>query len=102
MVEIYEAPVSSRVEAIILPLQFLAHSRPLSPDKMAAQNGSAEAPIEVSSLPNVVGINFGNSYASIAVLNKEGQADCIANEDGERQIACAISFLGEQIVGGYM
>ncbi|TCD61519.1 regulator protein, partial [Steccherinum ochraceum] len=59
-------------------------------------NGSAEAPIEVSTTPTVVGINFGNSYASIAVLTKEGGADCIANEDGERQIACAISFHGEE------
>lgn len=33
-------------------------------------NGSADAPIEVSAIPTVVGINFGNSYASIAVLNK--------------------------------
>ena len=34
-------------------------------------NGSAAAPIEVtSSQPTVVGINFGNAYASIAVLNK--------------------------------
>ena len=33
-------------------------------------NGSAEAPIELLSLPSVVGINFGNSYASIAVLSK--------------------------------
>ena len=31
-------------------------------------NGSAQAPIEVSSLPTVIGINFGNSYASIAVI----------------------------------
>lgn len=38
---------------------------------MASQpNGSAEAPIEVSAIPTVVGINFGNSYASIAVLTK--------------------------------
>ena len=38
---------------------------------MAAQpNGTVEAPIDVSGLPTVVGINFGNSYASIAVLNK--------------------------------
>ncbi|KAI0791913.1 actin-like ATPase domain-containing protein [Abortiporus biennis] len=59
-------------------------------------NGTAEAPIEVSEVPTVVGINFGNSYASIAVLTKEGSAECIANEDGERQIACAIAFHGEQ------
>ena len=25
-------------------------------------------------------------------------AECIANEDGERQIACAVSFNGEEIV----
>lgn len=73
----------------------------------------------------VIGINFGNAYASIAVVNKvsvysmtvilhknltlggffsllrcvqEGHADCIANEDGERQIACAVSYSGEQVV----
>ncbi|EKM60174.1 uncharacterized protein PHACADRAFT_246016 [Phanerochaete carnosa HHB-10118-sp] len=63
-------------------------------------NGSADAPIEVSAIPTVVGINFGNSYASIAVLNKEGNADCIANEDGERQIACAIAFQGEEMYIG--
>ncbi|KAI0353235.1 actin-like ATPase domain-containing protein [Trametes cingulata] len=68
---------------------------------MAAQpNGTAEAPIEVSALPTVVGINFGNSYASVAVLTKEGGADCIANEDGERQIACAVAFHGEEMYVG--
>lgn len=51
------------------------------------------------SIPPVVGINFGNSYASIAVFTKEGLAESIANEDGERQIACAISFHGEELVG---
>ncbi|EIM91780.1 actin-like ATPase domain-containing protein [Stereum hirsutum FP-91666 SS1] len=66
-------------------------------------NGSAkEQPIEVSgsSQPAVVGINFGNSYASIAVLTNEGNAECIANEDGERQIACAISYHGEELYIG--
>lgn len=29
---------------------------------------------------------------------KEGKAECIANEDGERQIASAISFYGEELV----
>ncbi|KAL1940510.1 hypothetical protein VTO73DRAFT_7945 [Trametes versicolor] len=68
---------------------------------MAAQpNGTAEAPIEVPALPSVVGINFGNSYASISVLAKEGGAECIANEDGERQIACAIAFHGEELYIG--
>ncbi|KAF8995919.1 hypothetical protein BDQ17DRAFT_1544996 [Cyathus striatus] len=53
-----------------------------------------------STLPPVVGINFGNSYASIAVFTKEGVAESIANEDGERQIACAISFHGEELYIG--
>jgi hypothetical protein len=37
-----------------------------------AQNGSADVSIEASSslLPTVVGINYGNSYASIAVVSK--------------------------------
>ncbi|TFY74316.1 hypothetical protein EWM64_g9697 [Hericium alpestre] len=68
--------------------------------KNSAPNGTADAPIEVSASPTVIGINFGNSYASIAILNKEGQAECIANEDGERQIACAISFNGEEMYIG--
>ncbi|KAI9436860.1 Hsp70 protein-domain-containing protein [Lactarius indigo] len=54
------------------------------------------AVIEIPSSQTVVGINFGNSFASIAVITKEGLADCIANEDGERQIACAVSFRGEE------
>jgi hypothetical protein len=37
----------------------------------APPNGTAEsAPAEVSSLPPVIGINFGNTYASIAVFTK--------------------------------
>ncbi|KAG6888125.1 hypothetical protein C0995_010545 [Termitomyces sp. Mi166 len=63
-------------------------------------NGSAEMPADRSSLPPIVGINFGNSFSSIAVFTKEGVADCIANEDGERQIASAVSFSGEEIYIG--
>ncbi|KAF8264054.1 Hsp70 protein-domain-containing protein [Lactarius quietus] len=49
-------------------------------------------PVEITpSSQTVIGINFGNSFASI-----EGLAECIANEDGERQIACAVSFRGEE------
>ena len=33
-------------------------------------NGTADAGIELSTIPPVVGINFGNSYASIAVFTK--------------------------------
>ncbi|KAI6157201.1 Hsp70 protein-domain-containing protein [Pisolithus tinctorius] len=65
------------------------------------QNGSADMHSGVSSvMPPIVGINFGNSFASIAVLVKEGVAECIANEDGERQIACAIAFQGEELYIG--
>jgi hypothetical protein len=32
------------------------------------------------------------------LYEQEGLAECIANEDGERQIACAISFHGEETV----
>jgi hypothetical protein len=35
-------------------------------------NGSAEAPFQVPAVAPVVGINFGNSYASIAVITKVG------------------------------
>ncbi|KAG8939115.1 Hsp70 protein that interacts with Zuo1p [Tulasnella sp. 419] len=48
----------------------------------------------------VIGINFGNSYASIAVINKARQPECIANEDGERQIAAAISYSGQEVYVG--
>ncbi|WVW78872.1 hypothetical protein I302_100835 [Kwoniella bestiolae CBS 10118] len=48
----------------------------------------------------ILGINFGQSYASIAVIDKEGHPTCIANEEGERQIACAISYVGEQVYIG--
>ncbi|KAJ6485902.1 Hsp70 protein-domain-containing protein [Mycena sanguinolenta] len=68
-----------------------------TPNGNAAQ--AAEATIS-SNIPAVVGINFGNTYASIAVYTKEGLAECIANENGERQIACAIAFHGEEIYVG--
>ncbi|KAF7309622.1 Sorting nexin-41 [Mycena indigotica] len=63
-------------------------------------NGNAAPSTAASNIPAVVGINFGNSYASIAVYTKDGQAECIANENGERQIACAVSFHGEEIYIG--
>lgn len=65
-------------------------------------NGSTEAPIEVSSLPPVVGINFGNSLRLLCLLRhvldcaarrsdepetnlwpgiQEGLAECISNEN---------------------
>ncbi|KAF5391066.1 hypothetical protein D9757_003097 [Collybiopsis confluens] len=66
----------------------------------STQNGSAKPAEEALNLPALVGINLGDSFASIAVLTKEGLAECIANEDGERQIACAISFFGEEMYIG--
>ena len=45
----------------------------------------------MSALPPVVGINQGNSYA---VFTKERVTECIKNRDGERQISCAIAFIG--------
>jgi len=73
--------------------------------------------IAVRSNSTILGINFGQSFASIAVIGKvsastsnpvfvasidcfsqEGHASCIANEEGERQIACAVSYNGEEIV----
>ncbi|KAI7870789.1 heat shock protein 70 family [Spinellus fusiger] len=49
---------------------------------------------------NVIGINFGTSYTSIGYLNKEGRADCLANEEGDRQIASVLAFHGEEEVVG--
>ncbi|KAH0826371.1 hypothetical protein J3R83DRAFT_5333 [Lanmaoa asiatica] len=69
------------------------------PQNGQVPNGGAETPVEIST-PSIVGINFGNSYASIAVFTKEGVAECIANEDGERQIACALAFHGEEMYIG--
>ena len=59
----------TRDQSFPLPAQkFQKHSAQM------AQNGSANAAAEASSssLPTVVGINYGNSYASIAVVSKVG------------------------------
>ncbi|KAG9311204.1 Hsp70 protein-domain-containing protein [Chiua virens] len=70
------------------------------PQNGSVPNGSASQTPPEASTPSVVGINFGNSYASIAVFTKEGVAECIANEDGERQIACVLAFHGEEMYIG--
>jgi molecular chaperone DnaK (HSP70) len=78
-------------------------------------------------MSTVIGINFGASASSVAVISKvgglsdddeaprgraahstftltraydtqDGLADCIANDDGERQISNAVSFSGEEEV----
>ena len=56
--------------AIIVFLFPIVLSYTLAMAASKTPNGTAEAPIEVSTLPPVVGINFGNSYASIAVFTK--------------------------------
>ncbi|GAA5810240.1 hypothetical protein MFLAVUS_003660 [Mucor flavus] len=48
----------------------------------------------------IIGINFGTAYTSIAYVNKEGRADCLANEEGDRQIATALAFHGDEEVIG--
>ncbi|KAI9021449.1 heat shock protein 70 family [Phycomyces nitens] len=49
---------------------------------------------------SVIGINFGTAYTSIGYVNKEGRADCLANEEGDRQIASVLAFHGtEEVIG---
>ncbi|KAG0148121.1 hypothetical protein CROQUDRAFT_655247 [Cronartium quercuum f. sp. fusiforme G11] len=48
----------------------------------------------------VVGINFGQTASSIALISKDGSADCIANDDGDRQIPSVVSFSGSQVYIG--
>ncbi|GAA5909834.1 ribosome-associated complex protein SSZ1 [Sporobolomyces salmoneus] len=50
--------------------------------------------------PGLLGLNFGQSFSSVAIIDKEGLADCIANDDGERQIASALSFNGSEVYSG--
>lgn len=63
----------------------------------AEQQTTSPSPAQPSR-PVVLGVNYGYSYSSIAVINKEERPDCIANEDGERQIPNAIAFSEEQEV----
>ncbi|GAA5970974.1 hypothetical protein JCM11641_004527 [Rhodosporidiobolus odoratus] len=54
----------------------------------------------VKQSPAFLGLNFGQSFSSVAIIDKEGLADCIANDDGERQIATALSFSGSEFYSG--
>ncbi|BGP15863.1 hypothetical protein JCM10213_005651 [Rhodosporidiobolus nylandii] len=54
----------------------------------------------VKAAPALLGLNFGQSFSSVAIIDKEGLADCIANDDGERQIATALSFSGSEFYSG--
>jgi molecular chaperone DnaK (HSP70) len=49
----------------------------------------------------VLGIAFGNSTTQIAYISRSGVPECIANEDGERQIPSILSYSeGEEYHGG--
>ncbi|CAG8547088.1 10628_t:CDS:2 [Paraglomus occultum] len=43
-----------------------------------------------------IGLRIGQTYSSIAITAKDGRTDCIANEDGERQIPTMIAFMGDE------
>ena len=49
----------------------------------------------------VLGIAFGNSTTQIAFITRAGQPECLANEDGERQIPSILSYSeGDEYHGG--
>jgi len=49
----------------------------------------------------VLGIAFGNSTTQIAFISRAGVPECLANEDGERQIPSILSYAeGEEYHGG--
>ena len=48
-----------------------------------------------------LGIAFGNSTTQIAYISRSGVPECIANEDGDRQIPSILSYSeGEEYHGG--
>ncbi|KAF0449943.1 HSP70-domain-containing protein [Gigaspora margarita] len=57
-------------------------------------------PSATDSKKSIIGLRIGQSYSSIAIINKDGRADCIANEDGERQIPTLVAFAGEEELAG--
>lgn len=44
-------------------------------------------------MSTVIGLAFGNTSSSIGFVNKEGKVDIIANQDGDRAIPSAISYI---------
>lgn len=55
---------------------------------------------EISPQITAIGISFGNSNSSIAYTSGEGKAEVIANEEGDRQIPSALSYVeGEEYHG---
>ncbi|GAA5861006.1 hypothetical protein JCM8547_008004 [Rhodosporidiobolus lusitaniae] len=76
-----------------------APSKAASKAPSAAPSGTA-TPKPVEYAPGLLGLNFGQSFSSVSIIDKEGLADCIANDDGERQIATALSFSGSEFYSG--
>ena len=65
----------------------------------------SEEKVRMTSTPTetntVLGIAFGNSTTQIAYISRSGVPECIANEDGERQIPSILSYSeGEEYHGG--
>ncbi|GAA6012981.1 hypothetical protein JCM10207_008402 [Rhodosporidiobolus poonsookiae] len=79
-------------------------SKAPTPAKGSAAASGASTPAlraePVQQAPGLLGLNFGQSFSSVAIIDKEGLADCIANDDGERQIATALSFSGTEFYSG--
>jgi hypothetical protein len=49
----------------------------------------------------VLGIAFGNSTTQISFISRAGVPECLANEDGERQIPSTLSYSeGDEYHGG--
>ncbi|BGP47858.1 Hsp70 protein that interacts with Zuo1p [Rhodotorula kratochvilovae] len=61
-----------------------------APSGASTPRAPTEPQTPVKLAPGLLGLNFGHSFSS------EGLADCIANDDGERQIASALSFSGSE------
>jgi hypothetical protein len=60
--------------------------------------GMAATPTENTT---VLGISFGNSTTQIAFISRAGVPECLADEDGERQIPSILSYSeGEEYHGG--
>ncbi|GAA6027403.1 hypothetical protein JCM8097_007834 [Rhodosporidiobolus ruineniae] len=80
-----------------------APSKQASKAPSAAASGASTPALRaepVKAAPGLLGLNFGQSFSSVAIIDKEGLADCIANDDGERQIATALSFSGSEFYSG--
>ncbi|KAK3710233.1 Hsp70 protein that interacts with Zuo1p [Vermiconidia calcicola] len=68
----------------------------------ASESGSPEPTSQEFGAERVaIGLSFGNSNSSIAYTNaREGKAEVIANEDGDRQIPSMLSYVtGEEFQG---